>query len=90
MDNAVSYMFFNCDEHASSASMNPICNCIVYRKKAGKRALWKEIKQQLAEEQIEIGKKDLPNVRNEILFGNPVNANNYIIYGCIIELNEAK
>ena len=38
MDNGVSYMFFNCDEHASSASMNPICNCIVYRKKAGKKA----------------------------------------------------
>ena len=89
MSNTYSYMFFNCDEYASSASMNPICNCIVYRKKAGKRALWREIKQQIAEEQIEIEKRDLQKIRNAILFDNPCEANDFMTYGHIIRVMEA-
>ena len=57
MDNNVSWMFFNCDSYTTWASMNPLYNCYVYRKRAGRRALWREIKKQVVEEKIEINEK---------------------------------
>ena len=88
MNNNVSWMFFNCDEWGTWASMNPLYNCYVYRKRTGRRALWKEIKKQVVEEKIEINEKDMPKVRNEILFGNPINATDYMTYGVIVDLEE--
>ena len=90
MDNNVSWMFFNCDSYTTWASMNPLYNCYVYRKRAGRRALWREIKKQVREENILIDTKDMPKVRDEILFGNPVNATGYMTYGAIIDLEEVR
>ena len=90
MDNNVSWMFFNCDEWTTWASMNPLYNCYVYRKRAGRRALWRKIKKQVKEENILIDTKDMLKVRNEILFGNAINATDYMTYGAIIDLKEAR
>lgn len=90
MDNNVSWMFFNCDSYTTWASMNPLYNCYVYRKRAGRRALWREIKKQVREENILIDTNDMLKVRNEILFGDPVNATNYMTYGAIIDLEEVR
>ena len=39
---------------------------------------------------IVIDTKDMLKVRNEILFGNPVNATDYMTYGAIIDLEEVR
>lgn len=84
-----SYVFFNCDEWNSYQSMNPEYNNAVYRRRDGRRALWKKIKEELAEGNIEINESDLKKVREEILEGDPAEANPYIKYGCIIAMEEA-
>lgn len=95
--NNVAYMFFNCDEWKGTASMNPLHNNIIYRKRAGRRALWQKIKDEHATGNIIIGDYDnvdnmiqsLKQVRDYILNGNPADANNLITYGCILEVEEA-
>lgn len=52
--------------------------------------MWREIKKQVREENILIDTKDMPKVRDEIIFGNPVNATNYMTYGAIIDLEEVR
>lgn len=85
----IMWMFFNCDEHKNYASMNPIYNAVVYRKRAGRRALWKKIKSELESKAIEIPENNLDDVRKAILEGNPMSANIHITYGYIAEMEEA-
>lgn len=83
------YMFFNCDEWKSYASMNPGYNDTVYRKREGRRALWRHIKAQVEDGSIEIDEAMMPIVRNHILNGNPCDASDYITYGTILALRVA-
>lgn len=85
----ISWMFFNCDALASNESIKPAYNPIVYRKRAGRRALWRKINEEINENSINIENKDIPKVRKAVLEGNPVEANEYMMYGFILTLEEA-
>lgn len=82
------YMFFNCDEYKSDASMNVRYNNVVYRCRDGRRALWKKIKEELAAGHIFIDERLLSTVRVHVLEGNPENINDFILYGNIVKLEE--
>lgn len=85
-----SFLFFNCDEWNSTKSMNPVYNNILYRNRAGRRAMWKKVKDDTANNVIKIAETDMPEVRKAILEGNPEDANNYMKYGHIVRLEEAE
>lgn len=88
-NNNVAYMFFNCDEWKGTASMNPLYNNVIYRKRAGRRALWNKVKEEYEAGAICVGDdEELKAVREHILEGNPMDANNLLIYGFILELDE--
>lgn len=82
------YMFFNCDEQKSAASMNVKYNNVVYRCRDGRRALWKKIKEEVAAGRIFIDEQLLSIVRIHILEGNPEDINDLILYGNIVKLDE--
>lgn len=82
------WIFFNCDEHNSWETMNPIYNNVVYRKRAGRRLLWNKIKEAYRTNTIQISTDRITNIRNAILGGVPTDANKYIKYGFIAEMNE--
>ena len=83
------YIFLNCDAWKSHSSMNINYNNAVYREKRnGRRALWLKVKKELEEGTIQIEEKDIGDVRTAILSGNPDNANQYITYGNILEVEE--
>lgn len=88
MKNNVSYIFFNCDEWKSTQSMNIKYNDSVYRKRAGLRALWRKVKNELDNGNITIESNDIAKVRQYILSGEPWKANDFIVYGYIGVLNE--
>ena len=83
------YVFLNCDAWKSHNSMNINYNNAVYReKRKGRRALWLKIKKELEEGTIQIEEKNIGDVRTAILSGNPDDANRYITYGNILEVEE--
>lgn len=83
------YIFLNCDAWKSHNSMNINYNNAVYREKRnGRRALWLKVKKELEDGTIEIEKKNISTVRAAILFGIPGDANQYITYGYILEVEE--
>lgn len=91
MDPNAIWMFFNCDKEMSTTSMNPLYNTEVYRKKRnGRRALWKKIKSEIADEKIIVNKDDMHDIREAIINGDPVDANEYMTYGLIVELTESE
>ena len=91
MDSNAIWMFFNCDKEMSTESMTPLYNTEVYRKKRnGRRALWKKIKSEIADEKIIVNKDDMHDIREAIINGDPVDANEYMTYGLIVELIESE
>ena len=89
MDYDVMWMFFNCDENVSWGSMNPLYNSTVYRKRTGRRALWKKIKDEVAAGNIIISEDKMSDVRQAIIGGDPLVANEFMKYGFIVALDEA-
>ena len=89
MDYDVMWMFFNCDENVSWGSMNPLYNSTVYRKRAGRRALWKKIKDEVAAGNVIISEDKMSDVRQAIIGGDPLVANEFMKYGFIVALDEA-
>lgn len=83
------YMYLHCDEWESRASMNPCYDNRIYRKRAGRRAMWKTVKYDIENDFVEVEKENLPKVREAILNGNPEDANPYILYAHILRLEEA-
>lgn len=77
------YMFFNCDAEKSSTSMNPRYNAVVYE---DRDVLWNVIITNLMVDQIKIDEENLDTVKDIILNGDPTQANDYIRYGCIINV----
>ena len=82
------YVFFNCDEHGSSESMNPLYNSCAYRRRAGRRALWRKIKEQIESKTIKVARESIPAVRNAVLEGDPVDANSFMTYGKVVSFQE--
>lgn len=80
------YMFFNCDEWESDASMNVRYNDVVYRNRDGRRALWKKVKEEYEDGAVLIDEENLSSVRSIILNGYPPQANDMMTYGHIEEL----
>ena len=89
MDYDVMWMFFNCDENVSWGSMNPLYNSTVYRKRTGRRALWKKIKDEVAAGNVIISEDKMSDVRQAIIGGDPLVANEFMKYGFIVALDEA-
>ena len=89
MDYDVMWMFFNCDEDVNWSSMNPFYNSTVYRKRTGRRALWRKIKDEVAAGNIIIAEEKMNDVRQAIIGGDPLVANECMKYGFIIALDEA-
>lgn len=88
MDNNKVWIFFNCNEHNSWETMNPSYNNVVYRKREGRRLLWKKIKDELEKGSIQIPEEKMTDIRKAILEGNPTDPNEYIKYGYIAEMKE--
>lgn len=86
MVNNTSYVFFNCDEFKSVTTMNPLYNAQVFRKRSGRRALWRKIKDEVASGNIIVD--NMSQVRKLIMFEHPEDANDYITYGIIVPMQE--
>ena len=78
------FVFFNCDENKSEASMNIFYNRIVYRDlTTARKLLWKKIREERDSEKIFIEDDDLATVRKMILEGEPTEASALIKFGAI-------
>ena len=78
------FIFFNCDENKSEASMNIFYNGVVYRDlTTARKLLWKKIREELGAEKIFIDENDLSTVRKMILEGDPTEASALIKFGAI-------
>ena len=85
--NEKAWMFFNCDNNFNWQSMNPTYNHIVYRKREGRRLLWKKIKTEAEAGRIQLNESYMTETRHMILEENPVDANTYINFGRILEID---
>ena len=82
----LSYVFFNCDENKTHATMNPTYNRDTYRNlRNSRRKLWQRLKREQEEGRICITEENWSKVRNAVLMGNPVDVNPLIQYGAIVE-----
>ena len=81
---AKAFVFFNCDEGKSEASMNIFYNRAIYKDgKTSRKALFKKVKEELDLKRVQIDEGNLEKVENLILEGDPVEAGNLIRFGAI-------
>lgn len=83
------WIFFNCDEHKTWQSMNPSYNDTIYDGERGRKLLWAQIEYELNNKAIIIEKNNIEDVKHAILEGDPLEANDYITYGYIAEMEYA-
>ena len=83
------YMYLHCDEWDRWASMNPCYDNRIYRKRAGRRAMWKVLKDDIENDIVVVNNERLSDIRKAILYGNPEDANEHIVYAHILRLEEA-
>ena len=83
------YMYLHCDEWDRWASMNPCYDNRIYRKRAGRRAMWKVLKDDIENDVVVVNNERLSDIRKAILYGNPEDANDHIVYAHILRLEEA-
>ena len=86
---ADNYLYLHCDEWKSYTSMNPSNDDILYRNRAGRRAMWRKIKEDYENKVIQIPSHRLEKVRFQVLQGDPCDANDYLTYAYIMHLEEA-
>ena len=80
------YVFFNCNEQKDPATMNIFYNHDVYRDtQASRKALWAKVQEQAGAVRIDEGNLDA--VKEAVLSGNPVDANQYMPCGTIVEVD---
>ena len=82
------YMYLHCDEWKSHDSMNPCYDSCIYRKRAGRRAMWRRIKEDVGRNVIQIPEHRLEKVRYMVLQGDPCDANDYMTYAYILRLED--
>ena len=81
---AKAFVFFNCDEGKSEASMNIFYNHAIYKDgKTSRKALFKKIQEELDLKRVQIDEGNMEKVENLILEGDPVEAGNLIRFGAI-------
>ncbi len=83
------YQFYQCDADKSEKSMLPRdASPIFSNTRKGRRALWQYVKDTYADDYIFIATADRLKVKKCIIDldnGNPLEANQYIDNGCILE-----
>ena len=80
------YLFLHCDVWKSYKSMNPVEIDVIFRDtKTSRIALWHTIKAAINDKEVEVDSNDLAKVRDYVINGNPVDANDFINYGVIIK-----
>ena len=85
---AKAFVFFNCDEGKSEASMNIFYNRAIYKDgKTSRKALLKKVKEELDLKRIQIEDGNWEKVENLILEGDPVEAGNFMRFGAIKALD---
>ena len=85
---AKAFVFFNCDEGKSEASMNIFYNHAVYKDgKTSRKALLKKVQEEVDLKRIQIADGDFEKVESLILEGDPVEAGNLIRFGAIKALD---
>ena len=83
------YMYLHCDVGDRWASMNPCYDNRIYRKRAGRRAMWRALKDDIENNIVVVNDERLSDIRKAILYGNPEDANEHIVYAHILRLEEA-
>ena len=83
------YMYLHCDEWDRWASMNPCYDNRIYRKRAGRRAMWRALKDDIENDIVVVNNERLSDIRKAILYGNPEDANEHIVYAHILRVEEA-
>lgn len=79
------FMFFNCDENRSDASMNVSYNNAVYRDtRDSRRDLWYKVRDEIDNGNVVIDEFDRTYIRDVILHTDPLYANDKIKYGNIV------
>ena len=85
---AKAFVFFNCDENKTEASMNIFYNHTVYKdSKTSRKVLLKKIKEEIELDRIQIAPENLENVEQLITEGDPVEAGKFIRFGAIKALD---
>ena len=83
------YMYLHCDKFDRWASMNPCYDNRIYRKRAGRRAMWRALKDDIENDVVVVNDERLSDIRKAILYGNPEDANEHIVYAHILRLEGA-
>ena len=85
---AKAFVFFNCDEGKSEASMNIFYNHAVYKdSKTSRKSLLKKVKEEIDLKRVQVDEGNLEKLENLILEGDPVEAGNLIRFGAIKALD---
>ena len=69
--------------------MNPCHDNIIYCGRAGRRALWRAIMDDITNDIIEAC-GNIEEIKNIILYGDPIDVNEGITYTYILQLEEVK
>ena len=78
------FIFFNCDEAKSPATMNPMYNSIVFKDtKTARTSLWNLVKEQMDAGSIKAS-ASAEDIEREIMLGNPVKASDMLQFGAIL------
>lgn len=78
------YVFFNCDEAKSRASMNIFYNNEVFKDtKVSKKLLWDKILAELEAGRVQIDEANLRKAQDAVMGSNPCEASQYLRYGQI-------
>jgi hypothetical protein len=79
------YVFFNCDEKKSHASMNIEYNHEAFKDtKAAKQQLLDKVKSEVKSGRVQIEEANLANVEQAILSSDPTSANQYLHFAQIV------
>ena len=81
---AKAFVFFNCDENKTEASMNIFYNHTIYKdSKTSRKVLLKKIKEEIELNHVQIAEENMASVEQLITEGDPVEASNFIRFGAI-------
>lgn len=78
------FVFFNCDNEKSEASMNIFYNSVVYSNSAfARRRLLDKILEEQTAGRVKIADNNIKKIESLILDGDPAEASEFIQYGII-------
>ncbi len=78
------YVFFNCDEEKSRASMNIFYNNEVFKDtKVSRKSLWEKVLAEMEAGRLQIEQANVQKAQEAVLNGDPCEASQYLRYGKI-------